>query len=215
MREHPEIRKFPALPCTNAMAALVLGAFMTACVSTPQTAPESLPSGAWAGDPTHTSVVFRIDHGNGLSRYTARFDRTEASLDFDPEAPQAARLTAQIEAASISTGLPDFDTKLAGSVFQAGQHPYITFRSVSITALGEQSGTVTGELTMAGVTRPATLDVVFNGGAFDPLRQSEVIGFSATTTIDRTEWGLDNWVRFGVGREVEIAIEIEFEKVAR
>jgi polyisoprenoid-binding protein YceI len=192
--------------------ALIVSVSLAACATAPRTDPVVLPSGNWIADPAHTSVTFRIAHGGGLSRYTARFDTVTASLSFDPENPGDAALTATIVAESISTGLPAFDKKLANEIFKAEMHPQLVFASDEIVVSGTNTGTARGVLTMAGEARPATLNITFNGGAFDPLRGKQVIGFSATTTLNRTEWGLDTWVNFGVGETVDVAIEIEFMK---
>jgi len=92
---------------------LIATLLLCACISQPKTTPEALPAGEWQADPAHTSVTFRIGHANGLSRYTARFDETAASLTFDPAAPRAAILAADISVASLHTGLPDFEGDLA------------------------------------------------------------------------------------------------------
>lgn len=207
LRIGPRLRRAPF--ALAVLAVLVLGA---SCATTPNTDAAALPAGNWIADPAHTSVTFRIAHGGGLSRYTARFDTVEASLDFDPQKPQTATLTARIDAMSVSTGMTAFDGKLAKEVFNAEAHPFVVFTSDEITAVSDNRGTVSGALSMAGQTHPVALDVTFNGSAFDPLRGRTVAGFSATTTLDRTLWGLSNWVNFGVGKDVDVNIEIEFLK---
>jgi polyisoprenoid-binding protein YceI len=188
------------------------GGLVSACVSTPSIAPTAAPSGDYRLDPQHASLVWRIGHANGLSRYTARFDRFDAALVFDPTAPEAARLEVVIEAASVNTGLPAFDEKLAAAddVFDADTHPQIRFVSTKIEPTGPATGRVSGNLTLRGQTAPVTLEVTYNGGVFDPLRGADAIGFSATGAFDRTVFGADAWTSFGVGREVEVQIEAEF-----
>lgn len=197
---------------TRFAALAALAAALTACVSAPSTAPDAAPAGEYLLDPAHASLVWRVPHGAGLSRYTARFDRFTASLDFDPAAPEDARLDVAIEAASVSTGDPDFDAQVARVVFDAEAHPEIRFRSSSVEVTGANAARVTGDLSFHGVTAPATLEVVYNGGANDPLRGGEVIGFSARGAIDRTAFGTDAYVSFGVGAMVEIEIEAELLK---
>jgi polyisoprenoid-binding protein YceI len=197
------------LPIVRTFATVCL---VAACVSAPSTAPQAAPAGAYVLDPNHASLIWRVSHGAGLSRYTARFDRFSAALDLDPAAPEQARLDVAVEAASVSTGNPDFDSQVADVVFNAGSHPEIRFVSTSVEVTGENRARVTGDLTFHGVTAPAVLDVVYNGGAHDPLRRADVVGFSATGTIDRTVFGADAYTNFGVGEEVELLIEAEFLK---
>jgi polyisoprenoid-binding protein YceI len=193
-------------------AACIALVALAGCVSAPSIAPDAAPAGAYAVDPGHASLVWRVAHGEGLSRDTARFDRFDAALDFDPAAPADARLDVTIEAASVSTGDPEFDAQVARIVLDAEAHPTIRFRSTSVEATGPASGRVTGDLSFRGVTAPVTLDVAYNGGANDPLRGADVVGFSATGTLDRTTFGADAYVNFGVSAVVELQIEAEFLK---
>lgn len=193
--------------------ALALTLASAACAPMPQPDLTAAPAGDYALDPSHASVVFRVDHANGLSRFVGRFDTFDAALTFDPTAPEAARIEATIDAASINTGLGDFDDQLANhnAILDAKDHPQIRFASTNITLTGENTALVTGDLTLRGQTRPLTLDVVFNGSARDVLRGNrQVLGFSATARVNRSEWGADAYVNFGVGDEVEMLIEAEF-----
>ncbi|MGD2133580.1 MAG: YceI family protein [Maricaulaceae bacterium] len=194
------------------LVAPLLCAGLAACVTPPSIAPGAAPAGAYRLDPAHASLIWRVGHGEGLSSYAARFDRFDAALDFDPAAPEDARLDVAIEAASVSTGDPDFDAQIAQAVFGAETYPEIRFASTGVAVTGEASAEVTGDLTFRGVTAPVTLDVTYNGGANDPLRRADVIGFSATGAVDRTAFGATAYVNFGVGAEVELQIEAEFLK---
>ncbi|WP_323762505.1 YceI family protein [Maricaulis sp.] len=181
---------------------------MAGCL-TPTTDPQRLPAGQWSLDPAHASVTWQVQH-MGLSWYTGRFDAVDASLDFDPALPATARLTAIIEAASVSTGDPDFDAALAADWLQADRHPQIVFRSTAIDVTGASTGQVTGELTLNGVTRPVTLDVIFNGGLTNWLEGRPAIGFSANGILDRDAFNVGNLPHSIVGPTVRILIEAEF-----
>jgi polyisoprenoid-binding protein YceI len=194
------------------LALLAAPMLLVACATTPSTAPDAAPAGAYVLDPAHASLVWKVQHGGGLSRYTARFDRFDAALDFDPANPTAARLEATIEAASVSTGDPEFDAQVARVVFDTDNHPTIRFASTAVELTGPGSARVTGDLTLRGVSAPVTLEVVYNGGDFDPLRRADVIGFSATGSLDRTAFGADAYVNFGVGPSVDFVIEAELLK---
>lgn len=191
--------------------ALPLLALMLSACLTPTTDPQRLPAGEWGLDPDHASVTWSVQH-MGLSKYTGRFDRIDASLAFDPERPDLARLVAIIEADSISTGDPEFDRQLADDWLQAERAPQLTFRSTAIEVKGATSGRVTGTLTLRGQTRPAVMDVTFYGGAFNPLTRRDTIGFAGDLVINRTEFGVGNLPAAIVGHEVRIHIEAEFQR---
>ena len=183
---------------------------LTACVSPATTDPAELPSGEWTLDPAHASVTWQVRH-LGLSWYTARFDRAQASLSFDPAAPQDAKLTAIIDAASISTGDPDFDQTLqSGGWFDAARHPEIVFRSTRIEVTGDTTGRIFGTLSLKGVEAPAVLETEFYGGTFNPLEGTQALGFGADLTIDRTQFGVGNLPGNFIGDEVRVRIEAEF-----
>lgn len=208
---------------------LLLCLALAACASAAPTAPQGVPSeigapadharpvdvpaGRYRLDPRHASVTWRILH-QGLSWYTARFSRFDATLDFNAGDPALSALEASIEAASVDTGLVNangenaFDRDIAEAL-GAPAHPDIRFRAVRVERTGPATGRVIGDLTLNGVTRPATLEVRYNDGRFDVLRGHTVLGFSAHARIDRTEWGVERWGGF-LSDEVEIVIEAEF-----
>lgn len=177
-----------------------------------------LPAGAYKQDPTHTSVTFKVMH-MGLSNYTARFAKAEIDLVFNTKEPALSTVTAVIDPLSIKTDYPfaeqkDFDKELSSDAnwFNAGKFPTITFKSTKVEVTGENKGKVTGDLTMLGVTKPVVLDVTFNAGyAKHPMAGIPAVGFSATTTIKRSDWGFTTFVP-AIGDDVQIFIETEFTK---
>ncbi|MDX1293776.1 MAG: YceI family protein [Hyphomonas sp.] len=189
-------------------------------------APEMGPAGTYVLDPTHASLVWKVNHF-GLSNYTARFTRLDATLEFNPDDASATSLTVTVDPSSVETDYPadfkathadspydTFDEEIAQdpTFFNAGEYPEITFTSTEINPTGPATGTVTGDLTFLGVTRPVTLDVTYNGTATFPWAPDEPkIGFSATGTLKRSEFGLTKLVP-NVGDEVELLIEAEFAK---
>ena len=171
----------------------------------------ALRPGAYRNDPDHTALVFSLDH-MGLSTLTGRFDDVEASLDFDEADPQAAQLDVLIAMDSLALGQSTFrDALLGPDWFDVGTFPVARFTATAITVTGPASADVDGELTLHGVTAPATLAVSFNGGALVPLTGAYTLGFDATTTISRSAFGLG---RYGalVGDEVTIAYSGEFRR---
>ena len=195
---------------------LVLGAtILVSCASlvAPQPVAEraALRGGAYTLDPAHASVIFKIDH-LGFSTYVGRFEALDASLDFEVGKPETARLEAHVEIASLDIANDEFAETLIGSDwFDAETFPQATFQSKAITVTGDNTGTMTGALTLKGETREVMFDVVFNGGDRDLIRGAYVVGFSAKGVIDRTAFGIDRFSGV-VGNNVVLEIEAEFLK---
>lgn len=197
--------------------ALVAGLAGGALSSTVQAAPVAdVPAGTYVLDKTHASLTWKVSH-LGLSKYTARFIAFDAKLEFDPNAVEAAKLTAEIDPTSIRTDYPfadkkNFDNILAteSTWFNAPKFPKITFTSTKVERTGEKTGKVTGDLSLLGVSKPVTLDVTFNGGMKEqPFAKKPALGFSAKGTIKRSDWGMGYLVP-NVGDEVELLLEVEF-----
>ena len=192
-----------------------LALFLTSCaaarVATHDVSldPVDVPAGVYHMDGEHWSIVFDVSHFS-YSRFVMRFDRAKAKLDLHPEQLGKSKLEATVEAASVDTNVPQLDT-MVKQLLKADRYPDIRFVSTRMTRTGETSGTVTGNLTIAGETHPVTLDVTFNGAAPNPLTGDDTMGFSATGSFRRSLWGLGDW-RPAVGDEVRVRIEAEFEK---
>lgn len=182
-----------------------------------------VPAGIYALEPTHASVTFKIKH-MGLSNYTARFTRMDAAINFDPNAPEKSKLVAVVDPASVQTDYPgDYkgthkespfktwneDLARSDKFFNSDKFPTIRFVSTSVEKTGEDTGKITGDLTLLGVTKPLTLDVKFNGFKNPhPHAQVAALGFSAHGAIKRADWGM----AFGAGAlgdDVEVIVEAE------
>lgn len=191
--------------------ALAAGLALAALPASAQLATD-IPAGTFKVDPTHVSVTWRVMH-MGLSNYTARFAKADATLTLDPAKPEAAKLVASVDPLSIKTDFPfvekeNFDNVLATGAKWFNAQP-ITFASTSVKMTGANTADVTGDLTMLGVTKPAVLKVTFNGGmAAHPFTKMPAIGFSATGTIKRSEFGLTAGIPH-VGDDVALLIEAE------
>jgi polyisoprenoid-binding protein YceI len=177
------------------------------------TAPVDLPAGSYRLDPAHASLLFKLDH-LGFSQLVGRFDRFEATLDFDPANPAAAHLVVLVETASIDLDLPDFEQELRGpDWFDAGRFPQARFESRGIEITGESTGRVAGDLTLHGASAPVTLDVTFNGAGDSILTGRYTLGFAADGTLSRSAFGLGTYAP-AVGDEVQLEIHAEFQRVA-
>ncbi len=161
------------------------------------------------------SIVFSWNHA-GLSRNSGRVVGADGTLEFEPSQPDASSLEVKIDPTRISTGVTALDRLLRSpDFFDAAANPALTFRSTSIALTGERTGDVTGDLTIRGTTRPVTLAVTWNFTGEHPLGLVNpgfagkfVSGFSATTRLLRSEWGLGQGAPL-ISDEIEIAIEAE------
>jgi polyisoprenoid-binding protein YceI len=178
------------------------------------TKPADLPAGHYVLDKTHASVVAKIKH-MGFSNYQFRFTKVDASFDYDPKAPEAAKISVTVDPGSVDTatgadafGLK-FNKELAGEGWlEANKFPTATFVS---TKVEPATGKVYGDFTLHGVTKPIVLDVTFNGVGSGFIPGSVKTGFSASTTIKRSEFGVTKYVPL-VGDDVQLNIEVEFDK---
>lgn len=169
------------------------------------------PAGAYQVDKAHTRVSWQISHF-GVSTYTGWFKGFDIALDFDPNAPEKSSLKTTIDPKSVTTFDPAFDEEIASEkFFDAAKYPEISFTSTSIEKTGDTTGKMTGDLTFHGVTKPVTLDITFHGGMQSPLKSTYVLGFEAKTTIKRSEFGVTQYIDFGLGDDVTITIEGEFD----
>ena len=196
-----------ALALLLAGAPAMLGSATAQAVLTDYAA---APAGAYALDPAHTSVILKVSH-LGLSAYTLRMGGVKGGFSFDPAHPETSRLEVEIDAGSVDTGDAAFNRQIAEEVLEASKYPTIRFVSTAVKPGPEGRGQVVGDLTLHGQTHPVTLDVVFNGfGATPPDRQVRM-GFSADTTVRRSDFGATKYAPM-VGDEVSVAIETEFKK---
>jgi polyisoprenoid-binding protein YceI len=188
-----------------------LGAASAAGVSTD---PKQAPAGAYQVEPRHTQVLFAISHF-GLTDFYGRFEKISGTLSFVPGAPEKSQVSVAIDIGSLNVPNNALMTELAApGVFDTVHFAQARFESKSVERTGKNTGRMTGDLTIRGVTKPATFDVVFNGGELSPMGGTGyLLGFHATTTIKRSDFGLSTmeWSSF-VGDEVKLTVEALFQK---
>ncbi len=168
----------------------------------------------WKSDSAHASVQFAVRH---LMVATVRgtFDKFDVTAVIDEDDISRSSVDATIEVASINTRNQKRDDHLRGpDFFNAAQHPTITFKSKVVEKIQDYSYKVTGELTLMGVTREVVLDVTGSPQAITDLRGKPRLGGAATTTINRTDYGLsrNSVLESGgvaIGEQVEITIDIQ------
>lgn len=167
----------------------------------------------WQIDPAHTNVTVAVKH-MAISTVRGRFTSgAEGTIEYDPQAPDRAHVELRIKAASIDTGDAKRDGHLRSPDFlDAQKYPEITFKSTKIERKGNNDWLARGDLTIRDVTKPVDVKVETLGVVEDPYVKQRV-GFDATTTIDRREWGLV-WnmpVPSGllVGEQVKVEFSVE------
>ena len=177
------------------------------------TTTEAPPSSStWNIDPVHSSIEFAVKHLM-FTTVKGRFRDVEGSIDIVPNDPSRSSVRATIKAASIDTRTGQRDDHLRSVDFlHAEQFPELTFTSTHISGDAD-TFKVTGQLTIRGVTREVTLDASREGAGPDPWG-GERIGFSATTKLDRRDFGLvwNQAIETGgvvVGNEVKVSIEVQ------
>lgn len=193
-----------------ALAALALALPVAAAAAPGNVA--DLQGGHYVLDPRHASLIARVSH-MGVSLYTVRFDRLDASFDYDAAHPERTRVTASVDPASLDVNA-DYSKTFAEEFLKASQFPKATFVSTSVQPGAGGAGTMAGDLTLMGVTRPVSFNVTFIGSAHEPLPVPlgrRAAGFEATTTIKRSEFG-STFLGNMVGDDVTLQIEAEFEK---
>ena len=178
----------------------------------PSLAPLSLEAGDYRLDPHHTTVLWKVDHLGGLSKFVGRFDEVTGVMSFDPAKPEQGKIDIRIVATSVSTSVPGFSNTIAKTVFDSNDHPEIRFVSTDIKTVDDQTGIALGELTMRGVTRPESIQIKYNGSKINPLNGKETLGFEAKAEISRSDYGATAWTIFGVGDSIDLEVYSEFIK---
>jgi len=160
-------------------------------------------------DPNHTQVQFVWNHF-GFTNLTAQFGKVEGTLEFDAADPTKSSVTATIAIDSVNSNVKKLDGELVGGdYFDAAKYPTATFKSTRV-----EKGTlpdhlkVTGDLSLHGVTKSVTLDVAVVKVGDHPVRKAPAAGFSATTTLKRSDFGITKYVP-AVADDVKINIVSE------
>ncbi|MBV1829652.1 YceI family protein [Komagataeibacter sp. AV436] len=167
--------------------------------------------GQYRVEPGHTQVTFSLLH-MGFTPYAGLFAGASGTLRLDPALPAASRLNVTVPIDSITTTSSVLTTELRGpDWFDAARYPTATFVSSRVVPVGADHASVTGDLTLHGVTRPVVLQVQYVGAGINPIDKAYTVGFQATTTIQRSAFGMKTYLPM-VGDEVSLSIAGAFEK---
>ncbi len=167
----------------------------------------------WQLDPSHMRVGFAVDH-LGYSTVHGQFNKVDGRIQYDSAKPAATTVEANIDTASLDTGWDARDEHLRkAEFFDSATHPVMTFKSTGIRWHGKNRATLSGNLTLRGVTRPVQMDVRINKHAASPITKKDTIGFRATTTINRSDFGMTAYVP-AITNRVPVTIDAEMIPVA-
>lgn len=167
--------------------------------------------GAYTVEPAHTRVQFSVNH-MGFTNWNGDFTGISGSLTLDPKNVAASIVDISIPVASISNTNATIDTELKSSAwFDADKFPTIRFVSTKIVKTGSNTASITGNLTFHGVTRRVVLAATFNGAGVNPLDKHYTVGFEATGTINRSDFGVKTYIPL-LSDETKLHISVAFEK---
>jgi polyisoprenoid-binding protein YceI len=169
-------------------------------------------AGTYAIDTSHSSVEF-VGRHLGLAKVRGRFNQFDGSITI-ADAPEDSSVAVEIDVSSVESADERRDEHLRSpDFFNVENHPKMTFRSTGVARAGDGEWDVTGDLTIRDVTRPVVLHVEFEGAENSPFGDQR-IGFSATTEVNREDWGL-GWnvvLESGgllVGKKIKIELNVE------
>jgi polyisoprenoid-binding protein YceI len=162
-------------------------------------------------DPGHAQIIFSYDHA-GFSTSYGMFSGFAGEVVFDAEAPATSTVSVSFPARSMLTGWEArFEHFMSPDFFDAAEDEMVTFTSTAVEVTGDTTGKITGDLTLNGVTKAVVLDATMNKSErypFPPFEDKPAMGFTATTTLLRSDFGLGAYAPF-VGDEVRIQISFE------
>ncbi len=159
-------------------------------------------------DKAHTSILYFVEH-MGLSEMQGEFRAFDGELLIDNADISKSSVNVSIDAASIDMDVDKLNEHLkTKDFFDAANQPKLTFKSSKVEAKGDNGLTVTGDLTLLGVTKPVTLDVTMKKVASHPFAKRPAIGFHAEGTIKRSDFGMNYGIP-NIGDVVKIRIDSE------
>ncbi|KEJ94557.1 YceI family protein [Pseudosulfitobacter pseudonitzschiae] len=187
------------------MKSLILAAALSTAATM------SFAADTYTLDPSHSQIVFHYEH-LGFSTTYGMFSGIEGEISLDQEDPAQSSVSVSFPANSLITGWqPRFDHLMTGDFFGADENDTVTFKSTSIEVTGEDTGKITGDLTINGITKPVVLDAKMNQMGDHPQAGKPWAGFSATTSVLRSDFDMGMFAPY-VGDEVDIMISIEAMK---
>lgn len=159
-------------------------------------------------DPNHANVRFAIDHF-GTTTNTGGFYGLTGDMEYNP-AKRMGSINVDIPVNSLNTGSEAFDKHLkSGDFFDAEKYPAANFKSTKFHFKNGKVTKVDGNLTLLGKTNPVSLKATKFNCYNSPMLNAQVCGGDFETTIDRTKWGMDTYVKMGFAKDVKLNIQVE------
>jgi polyisoprenoid-binding protein YceI len=177
-------------------------------------APAAHAQDTWTIDSAHANASFSVRH-LGISNVTGQFNKVTGTVMFDEKDATKSKVDATVDVNSIDTRNTSRDSDLkSDGFFDVAKYPTLTFVSTSVTSDGPGKLKMTGNLTMHGVTKVVTFDVDGPSAAIaDPFNKTgKRAGASATTTINRRDFGIEKYPAAMIGDDVKITLDVEFVK---
>lgn len=173
-----------------------------------------LPSLAFASadkyvfDKSHTHIIFFINH-MGYSNTIGRIREYDGYFTFDEQNPAKSSIDVTLKPASVDTSVPALDKAICSDkFFNVTKFPTMHFKSTAVNVTGKDTGDITGDFTMLGVTKPATLHVKLNKVGLNNFTNNYTAGFTADAVLRRSDFGMNAYIPL-VGDDVRIHIEVE------
>lgn len=161
-------------------------------------------------DPTHTATVFSWNHF-GFSTPSANFSDIQGVIKVDNAKPSNSSVEVTIPVSSVNTNVTALDKEFQQEAwFNAAKYPNITFKSTKVETKDKKHFKITGNLTVKGITKPVVLNAVLNKQGEHPMAKVPAIGFNATTSFNRSEFGIGNYVP-NVSDKITVNITTEAE----
>jgi polyisoprenoid-binding protein YceI len=159
-------------------------------------------------DPEHVWVNFSIQQ-NVWARNVGRFNKIKGEILFNKNNVSASSVVVEIAAGSVDTANLSRDYEVKQSFLSAAIFPKITFVSTSVEKTSDNEGTVIGDLTVAGMTKPVTLHVIFDGEAISMFNGKMTAGFSADGELNTDDFGIQGLTALGIHPQVRFTIEAD------
>lgn len=178
--------------------------------------PARVVAGTYSADPAHSQITWEVNHF-GFSDYTGLFGDVAGTLTIDPANISAATVDVTIPVSKVTTASAGLTEHLLRAGKDGAKPDFFGpepndahFVSTSVSASGN-SAKIDGNLTLNGITKPVTLDTELTGAGDNPFNKKTTVGFSATTTIKRSDFGINAALPL-VSDEVDLEIHVAFEK---
>ncbi|GAA6201110.1 YceI family protein [Aquicoccus sp. SU-CL01552] len=190
--------------------ALLAAAMATAVTAATTTAAFAAPE-KYVLDASHSQIVFSYNH-LGFSTGYGMFSGFEGEIMFDQEDPAKSSVSVSMPESSMLTGWQArFDHFMSPDFFGANDEDVVSFSSTGIEVTGDTTARITGDLTLNGVTKPVVLDAVLNQVGDHPMAGKPWAGFSATTTLMRSDFNLGKFAPY-ISDEVAVELSVEAMK---